>query len=240
MQIAQLIVSVLGFGGAIAALAFGLAQYRRSEQWKRGEFVAKEMKEFESNPEVRNAIFMIDWGIRPINLDLVPNATEQNMIRVTRETQWRALVPHTLKQEYEDPSAAWDDESQHETGIRFTATEMRIRDTYDTFLSYLERFANHVKSKLVTAEEFKPYLFYWIDSITNVQDVADYDGDAEWRCALLTFINYYDYKGVAFLFDQYERNIEPRGTVYQKLAEQIENKKLYADLTRILAEKNQS
>ncbi len=93
---------------------------------------------------------------------------------------------------------------------------------------------------MVTAEEFKPYLFYWIDSITNVQDVADYDGDAEWRCALLTFINYYDYKGVAFLFDLYERNIEPRGTVYQKLAEQIENKKLYADLTRILAEKNQS
>lgn len=239
MQIAQLIVSILGFGGAIGALAFGLAQYRRSEQWKRGEFVAKEIKEFESNPEVRNAIFMIDWGIREINLALLPNATEQDMIRVTREIQWRALVPHPLKSKYEDPSAAWDDATRHETRIRFTATEMRIRDTYDTFLSYLERFANHVRSGLVTAEEFKPYLIYWIDSITNAAGVADYDGDAEWRCALLTFINYYDYKGVAFLLNLYNRNIEPEGGIYQKLAELIEDKQLYADLVRILAEKNQ-
>jgi hypothetical protein len=92
---------------------------------------------------------------------------------------------------------------------------------------------------LVTAEEFKPYLIYWIDSIASVEGDADYDGDAEWRCALLTFINYYDYKGVALLFDLYNRNIEPAGGIYQKLAELIENKQLYADLVRILAEKNQ-
>jgi hypothetical protein len=145
MRIAQLIVSILGFGGTIAALAFGLAQYRRAEQWKRGEFVAKEIKEFESNPEVRNAMFMIDWGIRKINLGLLPNASECDLIRVTRETQWRALVPHPLKPGYEDPSAVWNDESRDATKPRFTRTEARIRDTYDAFLSYLERFANYVE-----------------------------------------------------------------------------------------------
>jgi hypothetical protein len=239
MQIAQLLVSILGFGGAIAALVFGLLQYRRSEQWKRGEFVAKEIKEFESNPEVRNTMFMIDWGIRKINLSLLPNASERDLIRVTRETQWRALVPHPLKPKYEDLSAAWDDESRDPTKPRFTATEATIRDNYDAFLSYLERFANYVRSGLVTAEEFKPYLIYWIDSIANVEGVADYEGDAEWRCALLTFINYYDYKGVVLLFNLYDRNIEPGGSIYQKLADLIENKHFYADLVRILTEKNQ-
>jgi hypothetical protein len=103
MQLAQLIVSILGFGGTIGALIFGLVQYKRSEQWKRGEFVAKEIKEFESSPDVRNALFMIDWGIRKINLSLLPNPSEQDLIRVTRETQWRALVPHPLKTKIRRP-----------------------------------------------------------------------------------------------------------------------------------------
>src|SRR5437763_11927774 len=181
-------------------------------------------------------MFMIDWGVRKINLKLLPNPTESDLIRVTRETQWRALVPRPLKPKYEDPSASWDDESQDKAKPRFTASEARLRDTYDTFLGYLERFANYVRSELVTAEEFKPYLIYWIDSIAIVED-ADYEGDAEWRCSLLTFINYYKYSGVKLLFSLYDRNIEPDGPIYKKLNERMENKRLHGDLVSALIDK---
>src|SRR5258708_1934121 len=56
LAIAQLSVSLLSIGGAICAFGFALVQYRRSEQWKRLEFVAKEIKDFESDPFVQNAL----------------------------------------------------------------------------------------------------------------------------------------------------------------------------------------
>lgn len=240
MGIANLIVSILGFGGAIAALVFGLRQYKRAEQWKRGEFVAEEIKEFESNPSVRNAMVMIDWGVRTLNLFLIPNPTTADYIRVTREDQWRALVPHPLKPKY--PSLVLELELEGDSPAdpprMFTIEEARIRDSYDAFLDSLERFANFAKSGLVSPEEFRPYLAYWIDSIANVDDVQEYKGDAEWRCALLTFINYYKYSGVSFLLSSYGWDIEPGGPIYEKLKKLMQNKQLYQDLVETLTEKN--
>lgn len=240
MEIAKLIVSILGFGGALAALGFGLRQYKRAEQWKRGEFVAREIKEFESNPSVRNAMLMIDWGVRTLNLFLVPNPTNKDYIRVTREDQWRALLPHPLKPKYLSLLATPKLEAGPpvDSRRRFTLEEAKIRDSYDAFLDNLERFANFVKSGLVSADEFRPYLAYWIDSIANVDELEEYEGDAEWRCALLTFINYYRYSGVNSLLNSYGWNIEPAGPIYQKLKQLMQNKQLYQDLVDTLAKKN--
>jgi hypothetical protein len=235
MEIAKLVVSILGFGGTIVALIFGLRQYKRSEQWKREEFVAKEIKEFESNPIVRNALLMIDWGGRRINLFLVPVPAPADFIKITREDQWRALVPHPIKDQYLSPS----NEAIAETDVdgnpkrKFTANEAKIRDTYDAFLDHLERFSNFIDSKLISADEFKPYLIYWIDSIANVENIEDYEGDAEWRCTLLTYINYYKYSGVKSLFNIYGRNIDSSGDTFIKLKGQIKNKQLYDDLINI-------
>src|SRR5947209_6418591 len=85
LTLAQLVVSILGFGGAIAAFIFAFIQYRRSEQWRRTEFIAKEIKEFESDPVVQNALLMIDWGTRRINLFLVPDPNKTDFIKITRE-----------------------------------------------------------------------------------------------------------------------------------------------------------
>jgi hypothetical protein len=39
-----------GLAAAIATLIFGLVQYRNAQEWKRAEFVAGVIKEFESQP----------------------------------------------------------------------------------------------------------------------------------------------------------------------------------------------
>src|SRR5689334_2842815 len=61
-------LSILGFGGSSFALIFGYFQYRKADQWKRAEFLAKEMKEFFEDSDVRNVLLMIDWAPRRINL----------------------------------------------------------------------------------------------------------------------------------------------------------------------------
>src|SRR5437763_11822396 len=61
----------ISLGTAVAALiAFivGLAQYRHAQRWKRAEFVAKEIKELKSDPAIRNALLMLDWNERYIEL----------------------------------------------------------------------------------------------------------------------------------------------------------------------------
>lgn len=232
MEIVKILISILGFGGTITALAFGLRQYKRSEQWKRGEFVAKEIKEFEANPIVRNAMLLIDWGTRKINLHLVSNPAEADYVRITREDQWRALIPHTIKLAY--LSSSYDVETKtherDEPRRRFTATEAKIRDTYDAFLDYLERFATFIESGLVSAEEFRPYLIYWIDSIAGIEDIDVDEGDAEWKCALLAYINFYRYSGVKFLFKEYGWDIDFDGEAYVRLKELMKNKGLHENL----------
>jgi hypothetical protein len=234
IEITKLVVSILGFGGTITALAFGFRQYARAEKWKRSEFVAKEIKEFESDATVRNALQMIDWGERRINLFLVQNPTDADYIKITREDQWRALLPHRLKPEYPSLSVLQKGSKElHDCEIRFTPVEAKIRDTYDSFLGYFERFANFIKSDLVTANEFKSYIGYWIDSIA----AGDSANDDAWRCALLTYINYYNYSGVKYLFKSYDLNIEPNGKIFTELKENMNDKLLCEKLLSSIASK---
>jgi hypothetical protein len=227
---AQLIASIFGFIAVLVTLFFGFIQYRRGEKWKRGEFIANAIKEFESNPTVRYALLMIDYGRRKINIFQTPNLSDVEGVRITRGIQWRALLPHTLKEDFEEyrdeslkvssPSsqAASQPADTEDVEDIFTPLEAKIRDTYDVFLDYLERFASLIELRLVTAEEFDPYLSYWIDAITKNEHP---EIDAIWQCTLLTYINFYGYPGVRCLFAAYGKDISPDGKLYQHLMEEL-------------------
>ena len=232
----RLIVSILGFGGTITALLFGVFQYRRSEKWKRAEFVAKEIKEFESDPVVRNALLMIDWGARKINLTLVPDQQFENFVDVTREMQRNALMPHPCKT-IDDSETSTGDADGPVRG--FNSVEALIRDAYETLLDHLERFGNFVRSGLVSKEEFEPYLIYWLQAMTADEGTRE---DRSWRLALLTHISFYQYSGVRHLFKVYGMYIEPDGATYAALMKSVEDdalsKQLYESVMRISARHN--
>jgi hypothetical protein len=228
MEIAKLIVSILGFGGTICALYFGFRQYKRAEQWKRAEFVAKEIKEFESNPTVRAVLEMIDWGDRRVNLFQRNDIEYGDYEKVTREDQWRALLPHRLKEAY--PSI---DVGKWVVGVkRYTAKEVKIRDSYDVFLDYLQRFGHFIEANLVSSKELNPYLRYWLELIA----IADLQEEGEWRGALLSYINYYKYSGVVKLFAAYGFDISPRGKVFNKLEKEMARTELYDALLYLVQE----
>jgi hypothetical protein len=238
IAIVQVAVSMLGFGGAIAAFIFALMQYRRAEQWKRVEFIANEIKDFESDPVVQNALLMIDWGKRRINLFLVPNPTSDNLVNITREVQWKALLPHTIKREETSYDTSGGDEIKGGGGkTTFTFVEARIRDTYDALLTRLDRFANFIKAGVISAEEVEPYIRYWTDAIAGNENAGE---DATWRCTLLTYINFYDYSGVKYLLRCYGKNVEPDGSIYNDLIASLSDKDLARNLAKSLQASHRS
>ena len=242
IEVVKIIISILGFGGTISALAFGLRQYWRAEQWKKSEFVAKEIKEFDNDPYVRNTKAMIDWGDREINLFLKDDPKATDFRFVTRKDQYTALVPHIIKSKYPHSSV-----KANKTGkMQFTLEEAKIRDTFDVFLDHLGRFGNFIQAELVTEKEFEPYLFYWLQSMTkvanpenikvkagNVEEIErNCEEDNKWRIALLTYINYYNFDGVKYLFAKNGFEIDPdqKHSVFDGLGEMVKDKKFYNDL----------
>ena len=54
-------LEILKLLGAGVAFGIGLNQYRKSETWKRLEFVAAEMRAFYDDAAVKLAMGMLDW-----------------------------------------------------------------------------------------------------------------------------------------------------------------------------------
>jgi hypothetical protein len=239
LTLAQLVVSFFGFIGAISAFGFAIFQYRKSAKWKKLEFIANEVKEFESDPVIRNALLMIDWGERKINLDPVSGVEESDLITVEREDQWKALLPHPLKNRKNYPNyqstkfggGGLENSRAVKEGKnapRFRPEEAKIRDTYDVFLTRLDRFYTFIDAKLIDAEDLHPFIKYWLDAIT---ENTEPENDAEWRCTLLSYIIFYKYSGVKLLLEDYKKkDINPDGEIYQDIMKSMQNKALAKDL----------
>lgn len=174
---------------AFILFVIGFSRYRRDQLWKRSEFVAKEVKEFNADKMVRSTMFMLDWGTRKI--ELFPDKPDYNerFVVVDREMFRNALVYHERRQK--------------EAGkMRFTETEVAIRDHMDQFFSYFERFEQLIQAGLMTRDEISPYIAYWIEAIA-VRIEKD-TGDI-----LFEFIDKYNYRGTQRLFARFGVQIVP-------------------------------
>jgi hypothetical protein len=229
IEVAKLLVSTVALVGTAVAAIIAIRTFRRTEQWKRAEFLANEMKEFLDDRNVRNALLLIDWGSRQITL-LDENAPNQGKIRVTRQLQVRALLPHTIVH----PSVGSDVEQsseQSESGLlAYSAEEAAIRDCYDAFLDGLERLSNYVQSGLVDGSALKPYIGYWIDDIHAATSDPD---DAAWAATLLTYIDFYRFKGVQWLFSHLDRSIGCDSVAYRGFLRSMEDQKLAGLLANV-------
>jgi hypothetical protein len=171
---------------------------------------------------------MIDWARRRINLAQSSELPERDWPLITRDVLWRALLPHTIKSIAAADSAADDGAMDGEGRVgEFTKLEVMLRDTFDTFLDGLERFASFVDSRLVTADEFRPYLAYWIDDLATDQGDSD---DARWRCVLLTYIHFYRFDGVVRIFNALGHDVRLDGPIFQELRSRMKDDELYARL----------
>ncbi len=185
----EFFLKIIGGLGAFYLFFEGLVRYKKEQIWKRQEFVAKEISNFTSDFMVRNALYMLDWGKRYIELFPNKEKYDDRYVKVTRESLKLALQIHTLR-----PSISGKD--------RFTLEEVAIRDTFDQFFFYLERFYQFIEAGLISSGDLKPYLNYWLDTLEK-------DVEEDTRKVIYKYIEEYKFKGVQKLFDCYQRNIKP-------------------------------
>lgn len=185
----DLILTFIAGVGAFILFIIGLKRYKKDQIWKRSEFVAKEIQEFTSDKMVRNTMFMLDWGHRKIELFPDKPVYEDRFAKVDRQILNSALEFHELRNKIPGQE-------------RFTEVETAIRDNFDQFLSYFEKFEQFIVAKLITKSEISPYLDYWITAIADKMEKTT-------REVLYNFINEYNYHGTQNLFKRFGKNIMP-------------------------------
>jgi hypothetical protein len=162
------------FGASIAFIV-GLLQYRKTQSWKRAEWVAEEMTGFFGDPKVRAALCMIDWGARRVQLYPERKTVEEQFVVVTDDRLAKALEDHQSR-----PNG-------------FTEDEVTMRDTFDHFLDRLERIQSFVEAGLVKTSDVAPYLRYWA---VDIMEARPGDSSVDRLVQLRNYIRRYRFTGV--------------------------------------------
>lgn len=169
-----------------AAIAFvvGLLQYRRTQKWKRLEFVAAEMKVFFDDPAVRLAMTMLDW--RKKQIALYKHRDANNTLQETVDYE---IVASALGV---DPETKYD------------KVESAIREIFERFLEFLARFEGFVATKLVKPKDLMPYFDYWVRLISG-NDPHSPEATQKVLPSLWHFIDYYHYRDVRKFIRRYHQ-----------------------------------
>jgi hypothetical protein len=174
-------LKVITLLGAIVAFVIGLLQYRKTQQWKRAEWVAQEMKQIFGDPTIQSVLLMIDWGARRIMLYPEAKNEAEKYVWLTDEDISRALMPHEERPE------------------GFTDQEAVIRSAFDQFLDGLERFHSYVQTGLVSTSDVYPYLKYWAD---NICTEPLNDGTEDRLIQLRSYMKKYGFQGAYALLQK--------------------------------------
>ena len=131
---------------AIAVFAFGIWQYRSSENWKRSEFVAAQIKEFNSDKINHAMLLMMDYD--PAHVELFPEKDKADDRYVNVEFK---MLVKAVENEKED----------------FTDAEFQIRVYFEHFLTSLSRFNYFLSSGAIEPQELCADFAYPVELMTG-------------------------------------------------------------------------
>lgn len=174
---------LLKLAGAISAVVIffvGLRQYNKGQVWKKNEFLANAIKDFNDDEMVQNAMTILDWDAREIELFPYKENPDERYVLVNRSILTNALRYGV---------------SEEGKSIKFDPTEKAIRDTFSVFFDYFEKYQAWIDSKLIHGKDLEPYVLYWIESMSA-------NPDKPYVKAIHEFIIRYKFIGTIFLFDE--------------------------------------
>jgi len=194
LQELQLLVTVIS---TIIATLFIIPQYLENQKWKVYEFIAREVKDFETRQETINVMRMLDGANRSIKLFPDSDISKNKFVVVTKEGLCEALGV------LEDQELDEDIQKPRKTDQAYI--NAAIKDNFDKVLDNLERFNNLIESKVITKEGLKNYIESWLEIIHEPVD-------GEVKKKLWLYIEKRKYTGVQKLFNRYNRPIYPQPT----------------------------
>lgn len=170
------LAEVLTIAGAIVAFAIAIEQYRKSQKWRRTEFVLTYYETALNDFDAKRGTRMLDWNSVDILLKEgeIPGKTFFNFDD--------SLLRSALRNHSEMPD---------EDG--FTDEEAVIRFIMDEFLDKLGLCYPFIKTGLLKKEDVEGYCSYWIDIIANAENTSK---DRETRKQLCEYIVIYKFENV--------------------------------------------
>jgi predicted lipase len=211
-------------GGGLATGAFialtWLHLYQQQRHWKRVELARQEAKNFRERQAVKNVLDILDYEeyrtfyvTHPQDGRLLTfEANDHRLQRALRSHDQMVKTRHGLDEIKElatetdtidsktlDIIQQYDDEE--------FVIEIILRDWFDSFLGGLDYFDILIEAGLVSAEEIKPFIIYWIRLIGDRQYRRK--GGSGFYDQLFHYIHWSGYHGVKSLFERYGFKIIP-------------------------------
>lgn len=205
--------------GAIAAVA-GIDRYLKDKRWERRELARTMFEEFARKKAIRYVADILDFEeYRTFEVRL----PDERLVRfeATDERLKRALRSHdqmvktrkglnVLTQMSRQQPTKMDENTvrvfQQYRDEEFII-ELTLRDWFDQFLSAFEACENAILAGLVTAEDFEPFLIYWVRVIGDRSYRRK--GGSGFYDQLFHYIYWAGYDGVQSLFERYGYKILP-------------------------------
>ena len=140
MNIIEVIIKFIPLLGIIT-LSKAIWEYKVGQNWKKSEFLAKEMKIFFDDQRIKLVLRMLDYNKSKVKLE--SGETVINDVDLIN-----ALQPHNLKS-------------------HFTITEMELRDLFDYFFDKLSTFNIYIESGLISDAELYLYIKYYLEILST-------------------------------------------------------------------------
>ena len=140
IKICTLVVASIG-----AAMA--IFTYIKAQKWKKVEFLAKVMKEFYEDFNVKRALLMLDWSVFKIPL-ANGEIDKKEYFLFSDKLLLSALIHHEEK-----------------LNGAFTQEEALIRLLFDTLFEKLTTIQNYLDNRLFSFKDLKPHLVYYMKII---------------------------------------------------------------------------
>jgi hypothetical protein len=216
---ALLLASLSLAGGAFIALAW-LHVYQQQRRWQRVELARQEVKAFREREPIKNVLDILDYEEyrmfyikHPEDGRLISfEANDHRLRRALRshdqmvkmrngldELKHRASQKNTFSPKALELVQRYDSEE--------FIIEITLRDWFESFLGGLEYFETMIESGLVTAEEIKPFIIYWINLIGDRR--YRHKGGSGFYDKLFHYIYWAGYRRVQKLFERFGFKILP-------------------------------
>ncbi|MEO1621469.1 MAG: lipase family protein [Cyanobacteria bacterium J06632_3] len=191
-----------------SAISWGVFYYIRQQNWQRIEFLRQTVREFEQNPDIHNALKILDFEeYRDYSVEN-PAYGKPFSFRVTNDLLCNALATHDERARFKQQIDYRQDHNDvNPESLRQYQIETALRDWFNKMLNGLEHFGYLIESGLFTEKEIGPWLNYWIKLIGD--PAYRRPGASRFYDALYSYIHHSGFFGVQKLFEKFGYRILP-------------------------------
>jgi hypothetical protein len=116
-------------------------EYIKDVKWKKSEFLAKEVKEFQNDENVKMVFQLLDWNKRKVKLKCGDYTIGDYDLINSLQT--------------------------HNNKSRFLTQEAELRDIFDEFFDKLSTFNIYIESGLISEKELYLYIGYYVKILSS-------------------------------------------------------------------------